>query len=31
MSVEELKSIFEVLNNEAKMINVLITKLKANN
>ncbi len=28
---EELKIIFEILNNEAKMINGLITKLKANN
>ena len=28
---KELKIIFELLNNEAKMINGLITKLKANN
>lgn len=28
---EELKIVFELLNNEAKMINGLITKLKANN
>mgnify|MGYP005998431999 CR=1 FL=1 len=28
---EELTSIFELLNNEARMINGLITKLKANN
>ncbi len=28
---EELKNIFDLLENEAKMINGLITKLKANN
>ena len=28
---EELKSVFELINNESRMINGLITKLKANN